>query len=73
MTIHQKISKSNLKEICRASGNACGGTSVDNSFYEIFTDIVGADILDSTTKEDPSFYLNILEKLRLSKEMLIRP
>jgi hypothetical protein len=36
ITVHEKLSNGRLKELCRASGGDCGGTSVDNAFYEMF-------------------------------------
>jgi hypothetical protein len=48
-----------LKELCRASGGDCGGTAVDNAFFQIFVKLVGAPLLNTMKKEEPSAYLDI--------------
>jgi hypothetical protein len=45
ITVHEKLSNGRLKELCRASGDDCGGTSVDNAFYRIFVKLVGAPMV----------------------------
>lgn len=65
--IHQKLSKGNLKEICRASGGDCGGISVDNSFYQIFIKLLGAPLLNIMKQEDPSAHLDIFRELEVIK------
>ncbi|XP_052089282.1 heat shock 70 kDa protein 12A-like [Mytilus californianus] len=67
ITIHQKLSKGNLKEICRASGGDCGGISVDNSFYQIFIKLLGAPLLNIMKREDPSAHLDIFRELEAIK------
>ena len=59
ITVHEKLSNDRLKELCRASGGDCGGTSVDNAFFQIFVKLVGAPLLNIMKKEDPSAYLDI--------------
>ena len=59
ITVHEKLSNDRLKELCRASGGDCGGTSVDNAFNQIFVKLVGAPLLNAMKREDPSAYLDI--------------
>jgi molecular chaperone DnaK (HSP70) len=42
-----------LKELCRAFGGNCGGTSVDNALYQIFAKLVaiGAPLLNAMKKD----------------------
>jgi hypothetical protein len=56
-----------LKELCRASGGDCGGTSVDNAFFQIFVKVVGAPLLITMKKENPSAYLDIFREFETIK------
>jgi hypothetical protein len=56
-----------LKELCRASGGDCGGTSVDNAFYQIFVKLIGAPLLIAMKKENPSAYLDIFREFETIK------
>ncbi|XP_063406077.1 heat shock 70 kDa protein 12A-like [Mytilus trossulus] len=67
ITIHQKLTKGSLEEICRASGGDCGGISVDNSFYQIFVKLLGAPLLKIMKEKDPSAYLDIFRELEAIK------
>lgn len=67
LTVHQKLSKGKLKELCRASGGDCGGTSVDNSFYQIFVKLFGAPLLNAMKREEPSAYLDIFREFEAVK------
>ncbi|CAG2199385.1 unnamed protein product [Mytilus edulis] len=35
MTVHEKKENEKLKELCQATGDACGGTSIDNEFFQL--------------------------------------
>jgi hypothetical protein len=67
ITVHEKLSNDRLKELCRASGGDCGGTSVDNAFFQIFVKLVGAPLLNIMKKEDPSAYLDIFREFETVK------
>ena len=67
ITIHEKLSNGNLKELCRACGGDCGGTSVDNAFYQIFVKLVGAPLLNAMKREDPEAYLDIFREFEAVK------
>ncbi|CAG2188783.1 unnamed protein product [Mytilus edulis] len=41
ITVHEKMSGSALKEISRAKGGNCGGTSIDADFIQLFAKIFG--------------------------------
>lgn len=43
------------------------GTSVDNSFYQIFVKLVGAPLLNAMKREDPTAYLDIFRELEAVK------
>ncbi|CAC5378017.1 unnamed protein product [Mytilus coruscus] len=59
ITLHEKLPDGQLKEICRADGNDCGGTSVDNAFFQLFVKIVGAPLMNTMKQEEPGAYLDI--------------
>jgi len=67
ITVHEKLTNGSLKELCRASGGDCGGTSVDSAFYQIFVKLVGAPLLNTMEKEEPSAYLDIFRELEAVK------
>jgi hypothetical protein len=46
ITVHEKLEGTNLKELCKASGDACGGTSVDNAFFQTFVKILGGPVMN---------------------------
>jgi hypothetical protein len=56
-----------LKELCRASGGDCGGTSVDNAFNQMFVKLVGAPLLSAMKREDPEEYLYIFREFEAVK------
>jgi hypothetical protein len=56
-----------LKELCRASGGDCGGTSVDNAFYQIFVKLVGGPLLNTMKREYPEAYLDIFREFEAVK------
>ncbi|VDI59190.1 Hypothetical predicted protein [Mytilus galloprovincialis] len=59
ITLHEKLPDGQLKEICRADGNDCGGTSVDNAFFQLFVKIVGAPLMNTMKLKEPGAYLDI--------------
>jgi hypothetical protein len=45
ITVHEKASNGQLKELCRATGNDCGGTSIDARFFKVLQEIAGEKVL----------------------------
>lgn len=70
ITVHQKIGQSKLKELCRASGGDCGGTSVDNDFSQLLIKLVGAPVLTALKQKDPSAYLFIYREFEAIKRTI---
>jgi hypothetical protein len=62
ITVHEKLSNGSLKELCSAYGGDCGGTSVDNAFYQIFAKLVGAPLMNEMKREEPEAYLDIFRE-----------
>ena len=59
-----------MKELCSASGGDCGGTSVDNAFYQIFVKLVGAPLLNEMKREEPEAYLDIFREFEAVKRIV---
>ncbi|XP_052083294.1 heat shock 70 kDa protein 12B-like isoform X6 [Mytilus californianus] len=57
VTAHEKQQDGKLKELCKAIGDACGGTSIDNEFFQLMVKIFGAPLMNSLSENDPSAYL----------------
>ena len=56
-----------MKELCCVSGGDCGGISVDNAFYQIFVNSVGAPPLDEMKRNDPDAYLGLFREFEAAK------
>lgn len=67
ITVHEKLVGDNLKEICRASGGDCGGTSVDAAFIQMLAKIFGAPLISFLKKEEPAAYLDLLREFETVK------
>lgn len=67
--MHEKGQTGQLSEIYQATGNDCGGTSVDRRFYQIFEDIFG-DVMTKLQRDDPSAYLDLLREFETVKRTI---
>ncbi|CAC5405254.1 unnamed protein product [Mytilus coruscus] len=63
VTVHEKLPNGTLKEVPKASGNGCGGTSVDDEFIQMFHRIFGGPLLNSLKSENPEAYLYLLRSI----------
>ncbi|CAC5405253.1 unnamed protein product [Mytilus coruscus] len=63
VTVHEKIPNGTLKEVTKASGNGCVGTSVDDAFVQVFVRIFGGPLLNSLKSESPESYLYLLRSI----------
>jgi len=70
ITVHEKISNGHLKELCRASGGDCGGTSIDNAFIQMIVKILGAPLMTLLKQEDPTAYLDLLREFETVKRKI---
>ncbi|CAG2191386.1 unnamed protein product [Mytilus edulis] len=70
ITVHEKQEDGKLKELCQATGDACGGTSVDNEFFQLLVKIVGAPLMNNLSKEDPSAYLDLFREFETVKRTI---
>ncbi|CAC5378423.1 unnamed protein product [Mytilus coruscus] len=67
ITVHEKLDGTRLKELCKASGDACGGTSVDNAFYQIFVNIFGVLVMNLLKKKYTSSYMDLFREFETVK------
>ncbi|XP_063446045.1 heat shock 70 kDa protein 12A-like isoform X1 [Mytilus trossulus] len=70
ITVHEKVSNEHLKELSSATGNNCGGTSVDERFLQMFVDIFGRPVMNSLKEEDPSAYLDLFHEFETVKRVI---
>ncbi|VDI34561.1 Hypothetical predicted protein, partial [Mytilus galloprovincialis] len=69
VTVHEKLPNGTLKEVTKASGNGCGGTSVDDAFIQLFVRIFGGPLLNSLKSESPDSYLYLLRSIENVKRV----
>ncbi|XP_052081952.1 heat shock 70 kDa protein 12A-like isoform X3 [Mytilus californianus] len=70
ITVHEKVSNEHLKELSSATGNNCGGTSVDERFLQIFVDIFGRPLMNALKEEDSSSYLDLFLEFETVKRII---
>lgn len=70
ITVHEKTCFNTIKEVCKASGNDCGGTSVDGAFFQMLVKIFGAPLLNLLKREDPSSYLDLFREFETVKRTI---
>lgn len=67
ITVHEKMNDGSLHEVCCASGNGCGGTSVDTAFFDFLKEIIGNEAMESLKTEHLEEYLDILREFEMKK------
>ena len=70
ITVHEKISNGQLKELCHAIGGDCGGTSIDNAFIQMIVKILGVPMITLLKQEDPTAYLDLLREFETVKRKI---
>ncbi|VDI52481.1 Hypothetical predicted protein [Mytilus galloprovincialis] len=70
ITVHEKLSNGQLKELCRAAGNDCGGTSVDGRFFQMLVKIFGGPLMKKIKDDDPSAYLDLFREFETVKRTI---
>lgn len=64
------MSNGQLKELCRAAGNDCGGTSVDGRFFQMLVKIFGGPLMKKIKDDDPSAYLDLFREFETVKRTI---
>lgn len=59
-----------MSELCKATGNDCGGSSVDKAFMQVIEDIVGKDLIKKITREDVESHLDLCRSFETIKRNL---
>jgi hypothetical protein len=67
ITVHEKASNGQLKELCRATGNDCGSTSIDARFFKVLQEIVGEKLLSELKENYPLSYLDLVREFEVVK------
>ncbi|XP_071146940.1 heat shock 70 kDa protein 12B-like [Mytilus edulis] len=70
LTVHEKHKDGSIKELCRANGEDCGGTSVDAAFIRLFDKISGFAMINKLKKDDPSSYLDLTREFETVKRKI---
>ena len=64
VTVLQQTYNGQLKELCKATGDDCGGTSVDVIFCKMLVEIVGGNVITKVKRQDPADWLDMLREFR---------
>ena len=64
ITVLQQTYNGQLKVLCRATGDDCGGTSVDDRFCNMLEEIVGGNVIAEFKRQDPEEWMFLLRGFR---------
>ena len=64
ITVLQQTYNGQLKVLCRATGDDCGGTSVDDRLCNMLEEIVGKKVTTESKRKDPMDWLDMLHDFR---------
>ena len=67
ITAHHKVGEDDLQELCSASSGACGGTTVDKEFLNLYEAIVGERVMETLPKDHTVSYLDLLREFETAK------
>ncbi|VDI73661.1 Hypothetical predicted protein [Mytilus galloprovincialis] len=67
IAVHEKMEGHHLKELCRATGGACGGTSVDDEFLLFLQEIFESEVIKQFKIDDPESFLLLLRSFESAK------
>ena len=56
-----------LKELCRATGNDCGGTPIDARFFKVLQEIAGEKVISEFKENNPLSYLDLVREFEAVK------
>ncbi|VDI55462.1 Hypothetical predicted protein [Mytilus galloprovincialis] len=70
ITVHEKMAGGCLKEISRATGGDCGGTSVDVEIIQLLKRIFGTPLIDSMKREQPEAFLDLIREFEVVKRTI---
>ena len=64
ITVLQQTYNGQLKVLCRATGDDCGGTSVDDRFCNMLEEIAGKNVITESKRKGPMDWLVMLQNFR---------
>jgi molecular chaperone DnaK (HSP70) len=64
ITVLQQTYNGQLKVLCRATGDDCGGTSVDDRLCNMLEEIVGKNVTTESKRKEPMKWLDMLHDFR---------
>ncbi|XP_071128428.1 heat shock 70 kDa protein 12B-like [Mytilus edulis] len=67
---HKKLIHDKVEELCSASGNHCGGTSIDREFMQMIETIVGENVIKGLKKEYALDHLEFIRALEILKNCI---
>ncbi|XP_045204481.2 heat shock 70 kDa protein 12A-like [Mercenaria mercenaria] len=67
VTVHEVMANGKLKELHKASGGAWGGTRVDASYFELFSNLFGHELMENFKKENKYEHLDMERDFELKK------
>ncbi|XP_063447986.1 uncharacterized protein LOC134727535 [Mytilus trossulus] len=69
VSVHEVVNENHLRQLCSPSGGPYGGTTVNEQFLEILTEIVGPDVMKSLKTEHSGSYLEIMREFDCAKRV----
>ncbi|CAC5371495.1 unnamed protein product [Mytilus coruscus] len=70
ITVHEKLTDGSLKELTRATGDECGGTSIDNQYIQLIVRIFGGPFYNEFKKQYPDSYLSLIRGFESTKRTI---
>ncbi|OPL33874.1 hypothetical protein AM593_03883, partial [Mytilus galloprovincialis] len=67
IAVHEKMEGQKLKELCRATGGDCGGTSVDRKFLKVMKQLFGDEIGTEFRTNEPESFLDLIRSFETIK------
>jgi hypothetical protein len=67
ITVLQTTYNGQHKELCRVSGDDCGGTSVDDRFLKILEEIAREKVISEIKEKRPLSYLDLVREFEALK------
>lgn len=71
VTVHEVKANGTLKEIHKASGGAWGGTRVDASYFELFSQLFGRTLMEEFKKENKYEHLDMERDFETKKRKVV--
>lgn len=70
ISVHEVLEDGFVKELCKASGGAWGGTEVDKTYKQILMNIFGKTVLDKFENENMDDYIDFFRNFEVKKRTI---